>query len=58
MASVKLNLTLFYYNPFQYGWYYIKITFSYPTELREKDKQLHYDLLKLVPRKLQPRIFI
>lgn len=58
MASVKLNPTLFHYNPFQYEWHYIKITFSCPTELREKDNQLHYDLLKPVPHKLQPRIFI
>lgn len=53
---MKPNLTLFHYNPF--GWYYFKITFSYPTELREKDDQLYYDLLKLVRCKLQPRIFI
>jgi len=50
---MKLNLILFHYNPFQYGWYYFKTTFRYPAELRVKD-----DLLKFVPRKVQPRIFI
>lgn len=49
MASMKLNLKLFHYNPFQYGWYYFRMTFSCPTELREKDDQLYCDLLKLVP---------